>query len=165
MVNGSIKPRKGEIENMPQSLASVLLHLVFSTKHRQPFITADIEIELHSYLATVFRGCDSRVLKIGGTDDHIHVLFALSRTWKIAEVVEEIKKRSSKWIKTKGDGFRDFQWQGGYGVFSVSELKRDAVINYISNQRQHHGKEDFQSEYRELLQKHNVGYDEKYVWD
>lgn len=150
---------------MPQSLASVLLHLVFSTKRRQPFITYEIETELYSYLATVFRACESPVLKIGGDRDHIHVLLALSRNKKIAEVVEEIKKRSSKWIKTKGEEFAVFQWQSGYGIFSVSESNIEKVKNYISNQKEHNRKYDFQAEYRGLLQKHNVEYDEKYVWD
>jgi REP element-mobilizing transposase RayT len=87
---------------MPQSLASVLIHLVFSTKHRQPFITPAIETELHKYMATVFRGCDSPALLVGGYEDHIHALFLLSRKWAIADVVEEVKTSSSKWIKTKG---------------------------------------------------------------
>lgn len=152
-------------ETMPQSLASVLIHLVFSTKHRQRFITPQIEVELYSYLATVFRACDSPALKIGGDCDHIHVLFALSRNKKIAEVVEEIKKRSSRWIKTKGEEFSLFQWQSGYGAFSVSESNAETVKNYVSNQKEHHRKYNFQTEYRGLLQKHKVEYDEIYVWD
>jgi len=151
--------------NMPQSLSSVLLHLIFSTKHRKPFITPEIESELYAYLATVFRACASPALKIGGDKDHIHVLFSLSRTKNIAEVVEEIKKRSSKWIKTKGEEFENFQWQGGYGIFSVSESKAAAVKQYIASQKEHHARVDFQSEYRELLRKYKVEYDERYVWD
>jgi REP element-mobilizing transposase RayT len=150
---------------MPQSLSSVLLHLVFSTKHRKPLITPDIESELYAYLASVFRACDSPALKIGGDKDHTHILFSLSRTIEIAKVVEEIKKRSSKWIKTKGEKFGDFQWQGGYGIFSVSESKAAAVKRYIASQKEHHLRYDFQTEYRELLRKYKVEYDERYVWD
>ncbi|HMJ08376.1 MAG TPA: IS200/IS605 family transposase [Pyrinomonadaceae bacterium] len=150
---------------MPQSLSSVLIHLVFSTKSRHPYITNDIETELYAYLATIFRACDSPVLKIGGVADHIHVLFALSRTKTIAEVVEEIKKRTSKWIKTKGDEFANFKWQAGYGVFSVSQGQKDVVIRYIAGQKEHHAKFDFEYEYRRLLERHNVEYDERYVWD
>jgi putative transposase len=150
---------------MPQSLASVLIHLVFSTKHRQPFITPAIETELHKYMATVFRGCDSPALLVGGYEDHIHALFLLSRKWAIADVVEEVKTSSSKWIKTKGAEFRQFHWQSGYGAFSVSQSNVEKVKNYIANQKEHHGKQSFQNEFREFLEKHGVEYDERYVWD
>lgn len=150
---------------MPQSLSSVLIHLVFSTKHRQPLITPVIESELYPYLATVFRECKSPSLKIGGYTDHIHALFALSRTVTIAEIVEEVKKRSSKWIKTKGTEFEEFAWQGGYGAFSVSQSNADAVKKYIENQKHHHTNSDFKTEFRELLRKHEIEYDERYVWD
>lgn len=94
---------------MPQSLSSILIHLVFSTKHRTPWLTPEIETELHPYLATVFQGCDSPALIINGDCDHIHTLFTLARTWTVAQVVEEVKKRSSKWLKTKGTPLRQFQ--------------------------------------------------------
>jgi putative transposase len=150
---------------MPQSLASVLIHLVFSTKHRRPFITPAIETELHKYMATVFRGCDSPALLIGGYEDHIHALFSLSRKWAIADVVEEVKTSSSKWIKTKGADFRQFHWQSGYGAFSVSQSNAAKVKNYIANQKEHHGKQSFQDELRQFLEKHGVEFDERYVWD
>ena len=150
---------------MPQSLASVLIHLVFSTKHRQPFITPAVETELHKYMATVFRGCDSPALLVGGYEDHIHALFSLSRKWAIADVVEEVKTSSSKWIKTKGAEFRQFHWQSGYGAFSVSQSNVEKVKNYIANQKEHHSKQSFQDEFREFLEKHGVEYDERYVWD
>lgn len=150
---------------MSQSLSSVLIHLIFSTKHRQPLITSDIEIELYHYLATVFRENKCPSLKIGGYTDHVHALFALSRTVTIAEIVEEVKKRSSKWIKTKGVEFEEFAWQAGYGAFSVSQSNVDVVKKYIENQKQHHAKSDFQTEFRELLRKHEIEYDERYVWD
>ncbi len=104
---------------MPQSLSSILTHLVFSTKRREPFITPAIETELHPYLATIFRALKSPSLCIDGTADHVHVLFSLARVITIADLVEEAKTESSKWIKTKGREFRNFHWQKGYGAFSI----------------------------------------------
>lgn len=150
---------------MPQSLASVLVHLVFSTKHREPWITETIEPELHKYLSTIFRGCESPALLVGGYNDHIHALFSLSRKWTIANIVEEVKTSSSKWIKTKGERFRQFHWQSGYGAFSVSQSNVEQVKLYIANQREHHSKQDFQYEYRFLLKKYQIEFDERYVWD
>jgi putative transposase len=150
---------------MPQSLSSILIHLVFSTKHREPWLTPEIEPELHAYLATVFQGCDSPALLINGDKDHVHALFALARTWAVADMVEEVKKRSSKWIKTKGDGFSQFYWQAGYGAFSVSQSQVEQVRRYIANQKAHHRQRTFQDEYRALLNKHGVEFDEQYVWD
>lgn len=150
---------------MPQSLASVLVHLVFSTKNREPLITEAIEPELHKYLSTVFRGCDSPALLVGGDKDHIHALFSLSRKWAIANIVEEVKTNSSKWIKTKGEELRQFHWQSGYGAFSVSQSNVEEVKNYIANQKDHHCKKEYQTEYRQLLNAHQVEFDERYVWD
>lgn len=104
---------------MPQSLSSLLVHLVFSTKHREPFLAPAVETELHPYLATIFRDHDSPSLMIDVTADHLHILFALGRTITIATLVEELKTGSSKWIKTKGHEFRNFHWQRGYGAFSI----------------------------------------------
>ena len=103
---------------MPQSLSSVLIHLVFSTKNRERFITEVSENDLHKYLATIFRECDSPSLLIGGDADHIHALFSLSRTRTIADVVKEVKASSSKWMKSK---VGEFYWQGGYGAFSIGQ--------------------------------------------
>ena len=150
---------------MAQSLSSLLVHLVFSTKHRAPIIHAEIESELHAYLATVFHECQCPSIKVGGTSDHIHALFSLHRTWSLANIAEEVKKRSSKWIKTKGDGYRDFQWQTGYGAFSVSQSAIASVRKYIANQRTHHQDRDFQDELRLLFTKHQIDFDERYLWD
>jgi putative transposase len=163
----SVKPRRGEIIvasiNMPQSLSSILIHLVFSTKNREPFITPNIELELHSYLATIFREYNSPAIAINGTTNHLHILFTLSRTIKIADLVEEIKKRSSKWIKTKGDEYRNFQWQTGYGVFSIGQSNVTALKKYIASQKEHHRRKSFEEEYRNFLEKYGVAFDEKYV--
>jgi len=150
---------------MPQSLSSILIHLVFSTKNREPYITTEIEPELHAYLAAVFRECHSPALTINGTANHIHSLFTLSRTVSIAEIVEEVKKRSSKWAKTKGSAHRNFQWQTGYGAFSVSQSNVAAVKKYIAGQKEHHRRKTFEEEYRSFLEKYGVAYDERYVWD
>ncbi len=150
---------------MPQSLSSILIHLVFSTKHRDPFITADVEPDLHDYLGGIFRGCDCPSLLVGGTTDHIHALFVLSRTVTIADIVGDVKSGSSKWIKTKGEAFQSFQWQAGYGAFSVSQSGLTKVKDYLANQKHHHRQFTFQDEYRLLCKKHGVEMDERYVWD
>lgn len=150
---------------MPQSLSSILIHLVFSMTLREPFINCDIEPELHAYLSIVFRECNSPSLLIGGTTDHIHALFALHRTWTVADVVKEIKKSSSKWIKTKGGEFRGFQWQAGYGAFSIGASNITALKRYIATQKEHHRRQTFQDEYRVLLKRYGIDYDEQYVWD
>ena len=150
---------------MPQSLSSILIHLIFSTKNREPFINAAIEKELHPYLAKIFRELESPSLAIDGTADHVHVLFSLSRVVKIADLVEEVKTESSKWIKTKGPGFRDFHWQRGYGAFSVGQSQVAAVKRYIARQKIHHQRVIFQDEYRKFLKSYGIDYDERYVWD
>jgi putative transposase len=149
---------------MPQSLSHIYIHLVFSTKNRQEFITESIAPDLYAYMATVFHDeCKSTAKLIGGVEDHIHALFNLSRTWCMADVVEAVKTSTSKWMKTQGP--KDFAWQSGYGAFSVSRSNLDVVAEYIRNQREHHRRQDFKSEFRGLLEKHDVEYDERYVWD
>jgi len=150
---------------MPQSLCSILVHLVFSTKNREPFITPAIESELHPYMATIFREYNSPSLIIDGTADHIHSLFALGRTITVADSVEEVKTGSSKWIKTKGSAFRNFHWQKGYGAFSIGQSNVEQVKRYIRNQKEHHRRITFKDEYRNFLKQHKVQFDERYVWD
>jgi putative transposase len=150
---------------MPQSLSSILIHLIFSTKNRQPLITANIETELHKYMATIFRGCKSPTLLIGGTEDHLHALFALSRTVAMADLVEEVKTSSSKWMKTKGHELRQFQWQAGYGAFSIGQSNVEALKRYISRQKEHHRRRSFQDEFRSLCKRYGVEMDERYAWD
>jgi putative transposase len=150
---------------MPQSLSRILVHLIFSTKDRVPVLSPEIRSELHPYLAVVLRefGCPS--LQVGGVEDHVHCLFGLSRTRTVAQVVENVKTTSSKWIKTKGVAFSEYHWQAGYGAFSVSQSHADAVVQYIQNQVEHHRKVTFQEEYRRFLKRYKVAYDENYVWD
>jgi REP element-mobilizing transposase RayT len=150
---------------MSQSLASVLVHLVFSTKHRQPFLRLEIEPELHPYLATVFRNLECPTLTMNGTEDHLHVLFRLGRKVALAGVVEEIKTSSSKWIKTKGPAYKEFHWQNGYGAFSIGQSGVEALTKYIAKQKEHHRRTTFQDEFRSFLKKYGIEYDERYVWD
>ena len=150
---------------MPQFLASILVHLVFSTKHRQPLLHPEIERELYPYLATVFHSVDSPTLTIGGTEDHVHVLFRLGRKISLAGVVEEIKTSSSKWIKTKGPTYKSFHWQNGYGAFSIGQSGVEGLKKYIASQKEHHRRKTFQEEMRAFLGKYRIEFDEKHVWD
>ena len=150
---------------MPQSLAKIFVHLVFSTKHRQSLIDPEIETELFPYMAKVFRECDSPSLTINGTEDHIHALFLLSRKVPVCDVVEEVKKSTSKWIKTKGSKYSNFYWQNGYGAFSIGQSNIDALKHYIARQKVHHRRKTFKEEYLQLLKKYEMEYDERYVWD
>ena len=151
---------------MPQSLAKVILHVVFSTKNRTPYLRdSAIRAELYAYQATVLKGVDSPALLINGVEDHVHILCLLSRKVAIKDVVQEAKTATSKWIKGKGPSFRDFHWQGGYAAFSVSESKVAEVKRYIANQETHHRRMTFQEEFRELCKRHAMELDERYVWD
>jgi len=150
---------------MPQSLSNVMIHLIFSTKNREPFIAPGIERDLHRYMAAIFKAHESPALTINGTQDHIHALFTLSRTQTIAGLIEEVKKESSKWMKRQGTPFKNFYWQTGYGTFSIGNSGRETCLKYIANQKPHHREKSFQDEYRMFLRKYNIKYDERYVWD
>ena len=150
---------------MPQSLSSILIHLIFSTKNRDPFLTPEIDAQLYPYMASIFKALRSPALIINGTADHLHTLFSLSRVMTVADVVEEVKIESSKWIKGKGIEFRNFHWQSGYGAFSIDQTQVPAVKRYIGRQKQHHRRVTFQDEYRKFLNAYDVKYDERYVWD
>jgi len=138
---------------------------VFSTKNRVPLLIPDIRAELHPYLAVVLTNDDCPALQVGGVEDHVHLLFGLSRTRTIAQVVENVKTSSSKWLKTKGLALADFHWQSGYGAFSVSESKADEVVEYIRRQEEHHKTRTFQEEFLLFLERHGITWDERYVWD
>ena len=150
---------------MSQSLARVLLHLTFSTKHRKPWIDKPIRSELNAIFASTLQKWECPAILVGSVDDHIHALFALSRNYAIKTIVEEVKKVSSKWIKTKGRKYAEFHWQAGYGIFSVSQSNACRVRAYIANQEEHHRRRSFQDELRALLKRHQLPFDERYVWD
>ena len=150
---------------MPQSLARLHIHLVFSTKNRERIITDTVRSPLHAYMATVLQNLGCAPVLINSVEDHAHLLFDLARTVSISQAVEDVKKSSSKWIKTQGPEFAAFAWQAGYGAFAVSESNVETVRQYIANQREHHRKKLFQDEYRSFLVRHKVAFDERYVWD
>lgn len=150
---------------MGQSLVKNYLHIVFSTKYRQHLIDDEIELELHSYLGGICNRLECQVIIVGGFTNHIHILCRMSKKIALMKLMEELKSHSSKWIKTKGDKYQNFYWQDGYGAFSVNPSQVDRVVNYIANQKEHHGKKTFKDEYVAFLKKYEVEYDERYVWD
>ena len=151
---------------MPQSLSAVYIHLVFSTKERRPFLRDKVLREsLHAYLGAVSKQLECPPLKVGGVEDHVHLLCRFGRTITQAEWVKELKRVSNLWLKEQGRDYLDFHWQGGYADFSVSQSKLQEVITYIAEQEEHHKKMSFQDELRALLRKHNMEWDERYVWD
>jgi putative transposase len=150
---------------MSQSLSKMWSHLIFSTKDRHPFLSdRRARDELYAYMASILQNHSCPTLQIGGVADHIHALFVLSKNSSIAQIVYEMKRGSSKWIKTQGPEFKKFHWQNGY-AFSVSQSHVEQVQRYILRQDQHHRKVTFQNEYREFLRRYGVKFDEQYVWD
>ena len=150
---------------MPQSLTKLYVHLVFSTKHRQPFLDDSIRPRVHGYLAEVVRDLSCPWVVVGGVDDHVHLLFDLGKQRTPIEIVEHTKRVSSKFVKTLGPDYASFCWQRGYGMFSVSPRDRYEVEAYVRNQEEHHRTRSFQEEYRAMLTRYGVVYDERYVWD
>jgi REP element-mobilizing transposase RayT len=151
---------------MPQSLAKILVHTVFSTKARRPFLRDQaLREELHRYLGGILAHLDCQPIIAGGVEDHVHLLCALSRTCNAADMVKEVKRGSSLWLKTKGPDLRDFAWQNGYGIFSVGFSQVGTVKEYIAGQEEHHRKISFQDEFRQLLKRYEIEFDERYVWD
>ena len=150
---------------MPQSLARLHIHLIFSTKNREPVLHEAVRESLHAYMATVLQNFGCPAVLINSVADHVHILFELGRTVAVSDAVEEVKKSSSRWIKTQGDAFTGFAWQAGYGAFAVSESNVATVREYIATQHEHHRKKTFQEEYRAFLERHGVAFDERYVWD
>jgi len=150
---------------MPQSLSRLIVHIVFSTKSRVPVLNESIRHELYPYLAGALRNLECAAIKIGGAADHVHLLCLLSKNLALARLVEKLKTGSSKWLKTRGPHLHSFHWQNGYGGFSVSASQLEEVSRYIEQQQEHHRKISFQDEYRKLLDKYGVPYDERFVWD
>ena len=152
---------------MPQSLARVVVHIIFSTKHRRPWLKdANVRAETYAYMATVLsENVDSPAMLINGVEDHVHILCSLSRKFAIKNVVEKAKTETTKWMKRQSPKLRDFHWQNGYGVFSVSESKVAEVKRYIERQETHHRRMTFQDEFREICRRHGLEPDERYAWD
>jgi REP element-mobilizing transposase RayT len=150
---------------MPQSLSKVILHIIFSTKNREPWLDSEVRPRMHAYLATICHDLGADFVRVCGVADHVHIVTTLPRTLSQAQLIEQIKKVSSKWIKALDTRYRGFFWQRGYGAFSVSPSQLDSVLEHVNQQREHHRTRTFQEEYRDFLRKHGVDFDERYVWD
>jgi REP element-mobilizing transposase RayT len=151
---------------MPQSLSNVIVHLVFSTKDRRPWLEDRyLRERLHAELGGISKALDCPPLIVGGVEDHIHLLARMSRTIALSDWLKELKRVSSLWMKDQGANFQSFAWQAGYGAFSVSQSNIGQVTEYIQRQEEHHQKQDFRSEFLELLKRHQIEYNERYLWD
>ena len=151
---------------MPQSLSAVYIHLVFSTKERRPFLRDRVQREsLHAYLGGISNTLDCPPIIVGGIEDHVHLLARFGRSIAQAEWVKELKRVSNLWLKEQSPEYADFAWQGGYADFSVSQSRLEQVRSYIAEQEMHHQKISFQDELRALLRKHQLEWDERYVWE
>ena len=151
---------------MPQSLAQVYLHIVFSTKDRYPWLgTKQLQADTHAYISSTLNNLDCPCLITGGVADHVHTLCRFGRTLSIADLVRDIKRSSSRMLGDRGGVLKGFHWQSGYGAFSISPSHVEGLRAYIRNQEEHHRRESFQDEYRRLLKKYGLEFDEQYVWD
>lgn len=151
---------------MPQSLSNVVIHIVYSTKHRKPFLRdPDLCEQMHKQLGGASKTLGCPPILVGGTEDHVHLLARQSRTITLADWIKELKRTTSVWTKERDRAQKEFQWQSGYGAFSVSQSNVDQVVEYIKNQEEHHRRFDFKTEFRRLLERHGIEYDERYVWD
>jgi len=150
---------------VPQSLSLIIVHVTFSTKDRVPCLGASVRPALHAYLATVARNAGCECYRTGGVADHVHLAIRLPRTLTVAALIEELKTSSSKWLKTQYHELSGFAWQRGYGAFSVGPSNLATVVRYIDNQEEHHRTRTFQEEFRALLTRYGVEFDERYVWD
>lgn len=150
---------------MAQTLVKLYVHIIFSTKNRADSIKPEIEEELFAYIGGISNNNKSKLVAANGTTNHLHLLLSMSKNIDLSKLVGDIKRDSSKWIKTKGVKFQNFRWQDGYGGFSVGYTQINDVKKYIANQKQHHAKVSFEDELRYFLDKYDVDYDEQYAWD
>jgi putative transposase len=150
---------------MPQSLAKLYIHLVFSTKHRESWLGDGIREDLHAYMGGTLSGLGCIPIEINSEPEHVHVLFLLGRTISLSDAVGQFKTSSNNWLREKDPRLSNFYWQGGYGAFSVSQSGAEELRQYIRNQRQHHKRISFQEEFRAVLRRYEIEYDERYVWD
>lgn len=151
---------------MSQSLVQIYLHVVFSTKERRPFLQDPIiRGRMHGYLQGICEKQKSLSIAINGVEDHVHILCRLGKTLDVSALIKALKQSSSIWIKSEFKNQESFHWQNGYGAFSVSPSHVSGLVQYIQNQDEHHRRESFQDEFRRLLKKYGVEYDERYVWD
>jgi putative transposase len=149
---------------MANSYTNILIHFIFSTKNREKIITEKFQERLHPYMGGIARENNMKALAIGGVEDYVHLLISLPPTLPIAKAIQLIKGGSSKWVHDTFPALKKFKWQQGYGAFSVSVSQVENTIAYILGQREHHRKKTFQDEYIAFLKKHNVEYDQRYIW-
>lgn len=147
---------------MPQSLVKILVHIVFSTKDRRNTIPQNLEPRLYGYIAGIIANNQCRLIICGGTSNHIHLLVSIGRA-DLRELIGHINRDSSKWMKE--NGVKEFYWQRGYGAFSIGESQVPDLSRYIAHQKEHHGKLEYQDEFRALCRKYVVEIDERYCWD
>jgi putative transposase len=149
---------------MPSSYTSLAYHIVFSTKFRRPTLKDDIRDEAYRYIAGIVAHKDGRLIEIGGIEDHVHLLTSCSPRIALADFVRDIKANSSKWLH-EVHAVRDFAWQTGYAAFSVSCSQLDAVRSYICDQAAHHRERSFEDEFRDILKRHGIAFDERYLFE
>lgn len=149
---------------MSQSISKLYVHIIYHIKNHLCYIRKEDETELYAYIGGLIKISKSIPILINGTEDHIHILCIMSRNISLAKLLEDIKAISSKWIKTKGNHYRYFEWQGGYAGYSVSQSRVEIVKGYIENQKEHHKKQTFKEEYIQFLKENKVEYNDKYLW-
>ncbi len=149
---------------MPHSYVSNLVHYIFSTKERYPFIDPELESRLWPYMGGIAKENGMRALAVGGTHDHAHTLLSLPATMSVAKAIQLIKGGSSKWVHDQFPKYRQFEWQDGYGAFSIGASQLKSVARYINNQKDHHRKRTFEEEFLEFLDRYGVNYDRRYVF-
>jgi REP element-mobilizing transposase RayT len=150
---------------MASTLTNLLYHIVFSTKHRHPIITKAIRDDLYAYIGGIVRGEGGVLLEIGGMPDHVHLVVRFRAEPSVATMLRKIKSKSSQWLNAKPNRPGRFQWQVGYGAFTVSASQLAKVRNYVRNQEQHNRRATFQDEFRQLLMRNGIEYNERYIWD
>ena len=148
---------------MAHSYTSTLIHCVFSTKERRKTIQPELQAELWAYMGGIARTRNMKALAVGGIEDHAHILLLLPSNVAVASAVQKIKAGSSKWLH-EARRQRDFEWQEGYGAFSIGTFQAPATVSYILRQKAHHLKQDFCVEYLGFLAKHQIEYDPRFVW-
>ena len=150
---------------MPSTYTNLLYHLVFSTKDRAPMVATPFRDDLYSYMGGIILGEGGVSLQIGGISDHVHLLVKLKPAIAVSDLLRKLKANSSKWVNESQESVHKFGWQDGYAAFSVSKSQVPVVTDYIRNQEQHHRRTDFKTELIELLRRHEIEYDERYLWD
>jgi REP element-mobilizing transposase RayT len=149
---------------MAQTLTRILVHVIFSTKDRACLIKPAVEPDLHAYMGGICRGNGSPLLCVDGVEDHVHLLVSLSKTLALSDLIMQVKRDSSSWVKERFAAFSSFGWQDGYAAFSIGKSQVERVRAYIASQKEHHGRVSFQDELRRFLEAFGVEYDERYIW-